>query len=281
MNETNTNEAEIFNRLTASLEQKPEPGPLRFIGEVDELLTALAVASGEFTEVKKDTKGQIGNQTFMYTTLAGLRDATRPALAKQKIATFQSLNKGMLTFILAGYGARIESDLEFTPQGDVKEFGRQTTYLRRYQYNAFFELDGVEDADTPNAARSQRYEGVVGQKLRTPPQPAETKQRPSSRAQQTEKPAAEQTADTAGSEPQEPTQEPTQPDGDEGTAMMSPAQKSNLKDLFLALEMPASECRALMKRLTGKDASGDMTFDDAEKLVEALERRKEQGQGGQ
>lgn len=273
MNETNTNDSEIFNRLTKSLEPQPRPLPLRFIGEVDELLTALAAASGEFTEVKKDTKGQIGNQTFMYTTLAGLRDATRPALAKQKIASFQSLNKGMLTFILAGYGARIESDLEFTPQSDVKEFGRQTTYLRRYQYNAFFELDGVEDADAPNAGRSdQRSEPA---KRRTPPQPKE-QQRPSSRAQQAEKPAAEQTlhpADTAGGEPQEP----TQPDGDEGTTMMSPAQKSNLKDLFLELEMPASECRELMKRLTGKNASGDMTFDDAEKLVEALERRKEQG----
>lgn len=276
MNETNTNSSKTFNDIAKSLNPAPEPGPLRFVGDVNELLTALAAAEGEFTEVKKDTKGQTGNQTFMYSTLAGLREATRPALAKHKLATFQSLNKGMLTFVLAGYGARIESDLEFTPQGDVKEFGKQTTYLRRYQYNAFFELDGVEDADAPNAGRSdQRSEPA---KRRNPPQPAET-QRPSSRAQHSyanaQTPAAEKPAPhPADSGPQAP----AQGDGDQGTAMMSPAQKSNLKDLFLALEMPASECKALMKRLTGKDASGDMTFDDAEKLVEALERRKEQGQ---
>lgn len=282
MTETNVDPSQeqlnkSFDRLAESLTEKPVLGPLRFIGECGELLTAFAEASGEFTEVKKDTKGQIGNQLFMYTTLAGLRAATRPALAKHKIATFQSLTKGMLTFVLAGYGARIESDLDFVPQGDVKEFGRQTTYLRRYQYNAFFELDGVEDADAPHAEQAA---GNDYGKRREPPQPAQATQT-AKPATQTAKPAA-RASQGIGKAPAEQTPKPAQnaaqgatsTAGTVATGLMSPKQKDAIKIAFIELKMPGSKCLELLTQVTGKKSSADMTFTDAGRLLVELQSRQ-------
>jgi hypothetical protein len=122
------------------------------------LLAAVAVARPKFKKVIKDTEGQIGNVKFKYANLAVLVEAAEEALAEQGVGVMQFLTDSseegrcLLTTIFAGHGAQIQARLSFTHPENVKEFGKLTTYLRRYAYQAAFVLDGDQDADQDGQA---------------------------------------------------------------------------------------------------------------------------------
>src|SRR5688572_23183791 len=138
---------------------------IEFTGSPDnvaKLDAALAEARKKFLPVSKGTSGQIGNQKFKYTPLAELTEATTPFLLEKEVHVMQFLcsspieGKHRLTTRVAGHGASITSHWDFEPASDLKELGKQTTYLRRYAYNALFILDGEKDADAdPNYGRSE------------------------------------------------------------------------------------------------------------------------------
>jgi hypothetical protein len=138
---------------------------IEFTGSPDnvaKLDAALAEARKKFLPVSKGTSGQIGNQKFKYTPLAELTEATTPFLLEKEVHVMQFLcsspieGKHRLTTRVAGHGASITSHWDFEPASDLKELGKQTTYLRRYAYNALFILDGEKDADAdPNYGRPE------------------------------------------------------------------------------------------------------------------------------
>lgn len=151
---------------------------LILFGELPEqckLFTAVAAARPKFKRVLKDTEGQIGHVKFRYANLAVLVEAAEEALAEQGVGVMQFLTDSqeegrcVLTTIFAGHGAQIHSRLSFSHPGDVKEFGKVTTYLRRYAYQAAFVLDGDLDADSDGSPAPM-------QKRREPPSPPKPQQ---------------------------------------------------------------------------------------------------------
>lgn len=144
---------------------------LRFIGSLEDqgkLFSEVSLARAKFGTASKDIKGQIGNQSFKYADLHSLVEASRAALGDHGVSVCQFLTgtgeNCLLTTVLAGHGAQVHALLEFPKPGDVKEFGRVTTYLRRYQFQALFVLDGDRDADADAAPAPMRQE-----KRREPP----------------------------------------------------------------------------------------------------------------
>lgn len=141
----------------------PTPA-LRFDGPpecVAELVAKLAEARTEFTEVKKARQGQMGHQKFLYSPLGVLTDASMIHLNKRGIFVAQPITesptpgKQRLTLMILGHGARITSWVDFVPVQEIKEYGKDTTYRRRYQYNSFFVLDGEPDADEAAKLREE------------------------------------------------------------------------------------------------------------------------------
>lgn len=138
-------------------EEEANPTPaLRFVGDpksVAALFEAIAKARKEFGSVTKGREGQIGNQRFKYSPLGTLTDASMAPLCSAGVVPMQFITASptpgheRLTTLVAGHGARIESYIDFKPDPSVQLYGKQTTYLRRYAYNALFVLDGVPDQD--------------------------------------------------------------------------------------------------------------------------------------
>jgi hypothetical protein len=141
----------------------PPPVTLETHGELAPLLDAIADAQGEFDTPSKSKKGRIGNIDYDYAPLVELIRATKPALKKNKVSYNQPLTSSpvkdgwhRLTLMVAGHGGRIMAHMDFDPmlvdkedgKADIKSYGKRTTYLRRYQFQAFFMLDGEADADT-------------------------------------------------------------------------------------------------------------------------------------
>lgn len=143
--------------------ENPTPA-LRFIGSddaVSKLFVAMATARKKFGAIVKDKKGQKGHQGFKYAPLVNLTAATIEHLSdagvgvNHFIVTSPTIGMHRMVQVVSGHGARIESYLDFAPQEDSQEYGRQTTYLRRYLYNALFVLDGAPDADEPGGAAAK------------------------------------------------------------------------------------------------------------------------------
>lgn len=154
-------------RAMLEIQNPKAPEHVRFFGtdeQVSQLLTKLAEASGEFEDLTKAAKGQEGHKNYRYTNMNALVGATRAALSKHKIVVLQPLvrerGSELVRTIVAGWGARIEMDLEVAPgvRGD-KGFGLVTTYLRRYQYQATFQLDGEDDPDLDKVQEQDAQEG--------------------------------------------------------------------------------------------------------------------------
>lgn len=156
----------------AATPREPEPyRALRFVGDCNALLENLASAHGEFGEVKKESTGVLtrAGDTFKYADLAQYIDATKAALAKYKIMVLQPLQYAreisIITTIIAGHGGRIEVDTEVPAAEDIKGFGGNITYMRRYAYASAMSLTGELDADQsrePTPMRRQQTPPSVG-----------------------------------------------------------------------------------------------------------------------
>ena len=170
------------------------------------LVAAMAAAQMEFEPIEKTREGRMGNQPFRYAPLGTMTAATLPYLAKHGVIVRQPItnsprdaSKHRLTTIVMGHGAYMSSTLDFAPQqtdqpredgktqyrGEwIKEYGKLTTYLRRYMYQAVFMLDAEPDADDgpdqPEPRREVRREAPRPEPRPEPPRAQQPPPRPAS-----------------------------------------------------------------------------------------------------
>lgn len=139
-----------------------------------ELYTALSKAQGEFAEIKKSEDGQIGNQRFRYADLDQLIKATRPALTKHNLAVIQLLSTEgsdnfVTTTLVHSSGQSISSKqiIEKSQCVRVQDYGKASSYLRRYGYSAILCLAADADLDSPDEQQQGQPQRFNQQKQRT------------------------------------------------------------------------------------------------------------------
>ena len=153
--------------------------------QIGALYTALAAAAGGFAPVAKTKEVKIrsdkGAYSYSYAPLNSLVAATRPALAQQGVVVLlpPSGEMGTIHMIVSHKaGGRLVVTLEFRPnERDIKLWGGQTTYLRRYLYQGFFMLDGDDELDADKlpeapesgASQSKRAERKAPKRQEGPP----------------------------------------------------------------------------------------------------------------
>lgn len=123
--------------------------------QINELVTALSKAQGEIENAAKDMENTFFKST--YASLAGVRDATKNALAKYALAVIQqpTIINGkvyLITTLAHASGQWMRSFLPIRPvKDDPQGLGGALTYMRRYGLGA---ITGVasEDDDDGNAA---------------------------------------------------------------------------------------------------------------------------------
>ena len=299
------------------------------------LVQAWADASVEFEEIDRDSMGQIGNRYFKYAPLVNLTKATRKVLGKHGIVCLQDFSTSpiaphpehgpyhRLTTEVCGHGARRKSVIDFLPARvpnaersdrdspqvtNLKEYGKQTTYLRRYAYQCMFVLDGEPDADDGGklpAAESQPR-GSSTPKPATRAKADEPRQERSQARESAEKTVAELRAKGIDARVREapPANEPrVERDPDPQPASTDPeieaklraslaangnghselerdeppltgpitdGQKQALRALAIKLRMAGPVLAEKCKQVTGKSAT-ELNAADAAKLIEALQ----------
>jgi len=179
------------------LDEKPSDSvKLELVGTAEQqaaLFDALAKASGEFTQIVNEATGQIGHRNFTYADLDVLVKATRPALAKNGIIVLQPMNgpdhlgNHRISTIVAGHGAQLRAHTDYRRSGDLKEWGKQTTYIRRYGYRGMFVLDGSDDADNGQPEEPARQQARPTPPA-GPPKDAKPKQPPRAETKPAEAP---------------------------------------------------------------------------------------------
>lgn len=201
----------LHDRIARARDAVLNEGEPEFVGDpkaLGALFGALAKATAQFKPVKKTAEVNFvanGRQVrYNYAPLANLTEATRDGLAANGLAVLQpfTLRKtpegglGTITTMLCHEGgARIQSRLEFTPQGDIKTLGGQTTYLGRYALCRLLMLDGIEDADSmeesvPHGAGG-KAKGTDKPAPVSRPKPPEDAPKPSARAPKEQPPVAD------------------------------------------------------------------------------------------
>ncbi len=125
------------------------------------LYGAMALAQGAFPAIPKNRMVKIkmksgGQFEFRYADLESILAATRPALAANGLAFFQTARRidkdtqVLETFIAHKDGGTISSELELpSPRSfpDPKELGAAITYLRRYAASAILGVAADDDLD--------------------------------------------------------------------------------------------------------------------------------------
>lgn len=122
------------------------------------LYQALAKAQAEFKPLAKNRTVQIptkrgGTISFSYADLEAVITSTRAALAKHGLAVVQApdmteAGQILRTSLVHEKGGRIDSSVLLPAGGyDMKEFGGQMTYLRRYSYTALLCIAADDDLD--------------------------------------------------------------------------------------------------------------------------------------
>ncbi len=193
---------------TAPTQRAPQRGPNAFEERGTEeqlalLYAALAEASGAFEEPKRTKHVKVplksgGFYEYDYAPLNELIAATRPALAAAGIFISQPPvrvyadrvtekyidDKGqpaeeqlwvarVLTVVSHKGGARLVYSMEFFALNEIKDFGGQITYGRRYQYQAVVGVDAGElDADDMPRANGKEEQPQVTRRERQAPTPA-------------------------------------------------------------------------------------------------------------
>lgn len=264
---------------------------LEFIGSPEQqsgLLGALAKARAEFDDVVKDTTGQIGNSKFQYANLATLLKACVKQLSANGIGINQFITgphgeEGLsrITTIVSGHGAQIHARFEFEGADDIKTFGSQTTYYRRYIFQAIGMLDGDKDADD-HAEHIQGPNRNAGYQQQQRPAPAPQRQQqrpqtpPSLPQQQKLQPAPQAAPATitpavpapapvaaAKSEP------PPPPAPEEPDEPITPETSEAIRALATAMKFSRPQMAAFVLKHTNK-VRDELRQPDAQKLLVAL-----------
>jgi hypothetical protein len=147
------------------------------MGDPVALYAAIAKASVNFDDVPKPKAGQIGNQKFVYAPYHVIRKCILKHLAAEGVGMVQPMHtvgdKAAVSLIVSGHGAAITSRMVFPLDTNVQIFGKESTYFRRYQLQAFFCLEGEKDADDPddvaeNPAKVVKTNGPSGKQADKP-----------------------------------------------------------------------------------------------------------------
>lgn len=133
---------------------------MRTSEQTDKIDVALAKAQAEMTNPSQDAK----NDHFRnrYASLASVRNAVIPVLAKHGIACMQELisvdNKVGCATRLSHAGQWIEFDALLLPAGknDAQGYGSACTYARRYSLQAVAGVFGDADDDGNVASQSEK-----------------------------------------------------------------------------------------------------------------------------
>lgn len=156
-----TQAQEQVDRMDAE-SYEPVLKSMRYVGKVGDLRRAIARAYLEFTPIERSTQGVHAK----YAPLHNLVASTQPALSKEEVLVEQCMHAPpggdcCITMVVSLGDDCIELDWWFKGATDMQELGTQTTYLRRYQYNSYFKLDAVQDADSSDkATRSGASQGA-------------------------------------------------------------------------------------------------------------------------
>jgi hypothetical protein len=167
------------------------------LDKLPELLAALALAQKGYTPILKDKlvvqnlkDKQTGAYTgksikFYYADLAAVLGATLPALAAQGLSFIQPLQHDgeavWIHSILAhASGAAIMSRVLVPGGGDLKTFGGNITYLRRYAAGPMLGVSSEDDADDdetpadPDAWENVPHSGPPAESARQPARKSDT-----------------------------------------------------------------------------------------------------------
>lgn len=144
-------------------------------GGMGPMYTALAKAQGAFLPIEKnrlvtidikdkDTGRKVGSYDFRYADLQEIRSKTTPALSENGICLFQLVTEAdnatvIRTVLGHTTGAEITAVMRVQRgDGDIKKFGANITYLRRYIVSALLGVAADDDLDEdrdPDAGAGQ------------------------------------------------------------------------------------------------------------------------------
>lgn len=117
------------------------------------LAMALAKAQAEFQPIAKNRDVQItmrsgGAYKFRYADLEAILTATRPALNKNGLSIITEVNDGQLiTILMHESGDERRSTFNLPSADDIKAYGAQISYLRRYAITALLGVAADDDLD--------------------------------------------------------------------------------------------------------------------------------------
>ncbi len=179
----------LANKKGSSVENMIEN--LAYNGDVNKLYEAIGKAMSKLEGIPKNKAGRKGNQTFKYAPYHVLRTALLGVLGPEGVSWIQPMHtdhgKHAHTLIVSGHGASVISTIHFEAKTfdkegnaepeDPQEVGRVSTYMRRYQLQSFFGLEGDRDFDddetssekktvnTPNMVPRSNVPDSAGQKV--------------------------------------------------------------------------------------------------------------------
>lgn len=117
--------------------------------QINELVTAFVAARGKFGAVKKDAKGQVGqNRNYKYADLTSILDATTEVLLAHGLVVSQPIEaetSSLVTKLMHVSGQWIESRHPLPKYDRPQDFGSALTYARRYSLQALLCLSADDD----------------------------------------------------------------------------------------------------------------------------------------
>lgn len=153
-----------------------EEGMSRTETETTTFDAAFAAAKAAFPAITRNADGQIGPRKYKYTDLAHLSELVDPVLRDHGLDYIGSCHCDsgyvVVSGKVAGHGGQHEAMLSFPIPGDIQDFGKVITYLRRYVKSLVLDVASEDDDD--------------GSGVKPLPKPAPTKRRPSPPHQHTE-----------------------------------------------------------------------------------------------
>jgi hypothetical protein len=124
---------------------------LNVSGDASKLFDAIGKASKKFQPLPKNKPGQYGNQKFDYAPYHTIRKCILNHLLDEGVTFIQPIHSEgtscAVTLIVSGHGSLIQTTLKFEMNSKPQDFGKESTYYRRYQLQSFFCLEGDKDAD--------------------------------------------------------------------------------------------------------------------------------------
>lgn len=179
-----------FAELVAANIKPTLPAYFHNVDKLPALFDALAAAQAEYAPIVRDkkvvqklrdkeTRQYTGQEiVFFYAELAQILSATVPALSKHGLTFTQpleTLGEGQvwLNSILAHKdGGMLISRMPIPGGSDIKDFGKNITYLRRYAAGPILGVSSEDDADQDGGGTDDDGGGYGGGYSNPPPAPA-------------------------------------------------------------------------------------------------------------